>query len=240
MTRNNKSTFILFSFSILLSLALYSCRGLFYNTQTCYQSNLTLKPYDAIIVPGIQFENGNWNYIMKGRVLWSVYLYNQGITKNIIYSGSAVYSPYTEAKIMALYAEKLGVHPEHIFVEPRAEHSTENIFYSCLIAKKNGFTRVAVATDRFQSRTLADFLPKIKRKTGIDIKSLPLQDDLMRTVSHHDPVINYELAKVDSFVSIVERESKLKRFFGTMGFHIDYDEAKDVFQPEAEKPRSTK
>ena len=160
---------------------------------------------------------------MKGRVIWSVYLYQHGYTKNIIYSGSAVYSPYTEAKIMALYAEKLGVKPENIFVEPNAEHSTENVYYSCLIAKKNGFTKVALATDRFQSRTLADFLPKIKRKLRIDIKSLPMQDDLMTTMPHQDVEINYHLAKVDSFVSIVDRESKLKRLWGTLGKNIKYE-----------------
>lgn len=202
---------------------LISCRGMFFNLHKCYTDNLRLAPYDAVIVPGVPFENGNWSYIMKGRVLWSVYLYRNGFTKNIIYSGSAVYSPYTEAKIMALYAEKLGVKPENIFLEPRAEHSTENVYYGALVARKQGFQKVALATDRFQSRTLADFLPKVRRKTHMDIKSLPMQDELMATISHDDPVIEYNLAHVDSFVSIVERESKLKRFWGTMGKNISYE-----------------
>ena len=183
-----------------------------------------MAPYDALIVPGIPFENDNWNYVMKSRVLWSVYLYNQGYAKNIIYSGSAVYSPYVEAKIMAMYAEKLGVPREHIFIEPTAEHSTENVYYSTLIAKRKGFKKVAIATDRFQSRTLADFLPKVRRKTHIDVKSLPIQDQWLDTMRQGDPQINYELAKVDSFVSIVNRESKLKRFWGTLGKHIRYEE----------------
>jgi len=199
------------------------CRGMFFNNESTYKKNIDLAPYDALIVPGIPFDNKNWSFIMKSRVLWSVYLYKQGHVKNIIYSGSAVYTPYVEAKIMALYAEKMGVPAEHVFVEPTAEHSTENVYYSTLIAKKKGFKKVAIATDRFQSRTLADFLPKVRRKTKIDIKSLPIQDQWLDTMQSADPQIDYNLAKVDNFVSIVDRESKFKRFWGTMGFHIKYE-----------------
>ena len=230
--------FLIGIFSVLIILGA-GCRGMFFDLERTYNKNLRTVPYDALIVPGIPFENNNWNYVMKSRVLWSVYLYRQGFVKNIIYSGSAVYSPYVEAKIMALYAEKLGVPPEHIFVESTAEHSTENVYYSCLIAKKAGFKTVAVATDKFQSRTLADFLPKVKRKTDIDIKSLPIQDAWLDTMQANDPQIDYNLAKVDSFVSIVDRESKLKRFWGTMGLNIKYEKEEKPESQRSEKTNST-
>ena len=150
---------------------LLSCRGLFFNVENAYKRNLEYAPYDALIVPGIPFENGNWSFLMKSRVMWSVFLYRQGYAKNLIYSGSAVYSPYVEAKVMAMYAEKMGVPKEHIFVEVNAEHSTENVYYSSLIAKKNGFRKIALATDKFQSRSLAEFLPKIRRKTKLEINN---------------------------------------------------------------------
>jgi hypothetical protein len=214
--------------SLLLSAGLVSCRGLFFSNGKTYEKNLKFQPYDAVIVPGIPFENGKWNYIMKSRVLWSVYLYQHGYTKNVIYSGSSVYSPYVEARIMGMYAEKLGVPHEHIFLETRAQHSTENIFYGCMVAKKNNFKKIAIATDRFQSRTLSDYLPKIWRKTHIVVKSIPIQDQLLSEMPQDEPMINYELAHVDSFVSIVERESKWKRFWGTMGKHINYAEINSV------------
>ena len=234
MNNKRRSRLIIFSLIFILPVTLFSCRGMLHNTKKCFDKNVILQPYDAIIVPGVPFEDSSWSYTMKGRVIWSVYLYKHGIAKNIIYSGSAVYSPYTEGKIMAMYAEKLGVKPENIFVEPRAEHSTENVYYSCLIAKKNGFTKVALAIDRFQSRTLSDFLPKIKRKMHIDIRSLPMQDDLMTTMSHQDVSIDYNLAHVDSFVSIIERESKLKRLWGTLGKNIKYEK-----EPKPVKQQST-
>ncbi len=128
---------------------------------------------------------------------------------------------------MALYAEKLGVKPENIFIESKAEHSTENVYYGCLIAKKSGFTKVGLATDRFQSRTLAEFLPKMKRKIGIDVRSLPIQEELLATMPHMDPSIEFELAGVENFVSIIDRESKLKRLWGTLGKNINYEEEKN-------------
>jgi hypothetical protein len=108
------------------------------------------------------------------------------------------------------------------------------VYYSCIIAKQQGFKKVAVATDRFQSRTLADFLPKVRRKTKVDVHSLPMQVDLMFSMTNEDPKIDFQSARVENFVSIVDRESKLKRFWGTMGKHIDYS----VDHPETKKERT--
>jgi len=180
------------------------------------------KTYDAIIVPGLPFEDGEWGDLMKMRVYWSYYLYKKGIAKNIIYSGSAVYSPYVEAKIMALYAEKLGIDPEHIFVEPRAKHSTENLYYSYKIAEKNGFKKVALATDPFQSSFLNFFAKKTALNTEIGF--IPLSFKKMKQIDLHTPEIDPSSAYVENFVSITEQENFATRFRGTMGKQIEYEE----------------
>jgi hypothetical protein len=73
-------------------------------------------PYDVIIVPGIPFEKDkDAGMIMKARVKWASYLVTRGIAKNVIFSGSAVYTPYTESRIMALYAIELGIPAERIY-----------------------------------------------------------------------------------------------------------------------------
>ncbi len=234
MKTTNRFAFLIIAY--LISTTLFSCRGMFYNPSASYKRNIQEQPYDAIIVPGVPFEDSTWSDIMKRRVIWSVYLYKQGLVKNIIYSGSAVYSPYIEGKIMALYAEQLGVNPEHIFIEPKAEHSTENVYYGSLYAKKMGFTKVGLASDKFQSRSLAEFLPTVRRKTGVDVKSLPIQEELMSTMPHDDPAIEYELAAVSNFVSIVDRESKLKRIWGTLGQNIKYEDDRLAGQQEKKLP----
>lgn len=203
---------------LIITFSLNSCKPL----DHYYSKNEKLAPFDAVIVPGVPFNNGNWDTIMKGRVLWSVYLYKQGITKNVIYSGSSVYSPFIEGKIMALYAEQLGVNAKNIFVEPRAEHSTENVYYGYRVAEKQGFKTVALATDRFQSRTLLSYLRKLKRKIDADIKCLPMQEQIVIEMPRHNPAIDSMQAHVNGFASLYERESFWKRLSGTMGKHIKY------------------
>ena len=91
---------------------------------------------------------------MRYRVLWSKFLIDKGYANNVIYSGSAVYSPFVESKIMALYGKELGIPEQNIFTEEKAEHSTENLFYSYEIAKQMGFIKIALATDPFQINNL--------------------------------------------------------------------------------------
>lgn len=177
--------------------------------------------FDAIIVPGIPFENGRWDTIMKARVLWAYILFKNGVTRNIIFSGNAVYSPYNEAKVMGLYAQKLGVPANNIFYETRARHSTENVFYSYLVAKKNNFKVVALATDPFQSALLRSFT---RARFATPIYHLPFVVDSLRKYDHIEPVINPEGAKADDFTSITSEESRLKRLFGTLGNDIEWKE----------------
>ena len=175
-------------------------------------------PYDAIIVPGIPFDSskGKWNSLMKMRVYWSVYLYKQGLAKNIIFSGSAVYTPYVEGKIMALYAEAMGVPREHIFVDSSAEHSTENVYYSYYIARKQGFKRIAIATDPFQSH----FLRNYPKKINVNVQFVPIVFKTLFTLNMLDIEINPQSAYAENFVSLPKRESRSKRFQGTLGNNI--------------------
>jgi hypothetical protein len=177
-------------------------------------------PYDIVIVPGVPLENGKWSYTMKGRVCWSKYLYDKRITKNVIYSGAAVYSPYCEAEIMALYAEKLGIPKEHIFTETRAEHSTENVYYSYKKARNLGFKRIALASDQFQTKMLRRFTRiKVSKQVGL----IPIVSDTLEPITSQmtDPEIDIQKAFKQNFKALPERENFLKRLKGTRGLDID-------------------
>ena len=177
-------------------------------------------PYDLIIVPGVPFENNKWGRTMKGRVYWSKYLFDRGIGKNIMYSGNAVYTPYFEGEIMALYAQAIGIPPKHIFTELKAEHSTENIYYSYQKAKKLGFERIALASDPFQTRLLEGFA---RKKINPEIGILPMVIDTLDKMDPEmiDPKIDFEKAFKPEFVSIIKRENIWKRMKGTRGKNID-------------------
>jgi hypothetical protein len=176
-------------------------------------------PFDAVIVPGVPFDTA-WSDVMKARVLWSHHLFEKGITKNIIYSGSAVYTPFVEARIMALYAMGLGIPQENIFTEEKAEHSTENIFYSYHLAKDLGFDRVALATDPYQNAMLRSF----SKGMELDVAFVPAIFDTIRA---HYPDVNLridpEWARAGGdFVPLPQRESFFKRLRGTMGRNLKY------------------
>jgi uncharacterized SAM-binding protein YcdF (DUF218 family) len=176
--------------------------------------------YDIIIVPGVPLENGKWSYTMKGRVYWSKYLYDRGITKNIMYSGAAVYSPYREGEIMALYAVKIGIPVQHIFTEVLAEHSTENVYYSYKKARKLGFKKIALASDPFQTKMLKRFT---RIKVSPDVGLIPFVLDTLAAMEPKmtDPDIEVQKAFESNFKPLPERENFLKRFKGTRGLDID-------------------
>ncbi len=208
------------------------CIGILLSLTSCVYWQSTCKrllhkaeksePYDAIIIPGVPFDSleGNWSPIMKIRIYWSFFLYKKGIAKNIIYSGSAVYTPYVESKIMGLYARKLGIPQEHIFIESKAEHSTENIYYSYYLGKRAGFKRMAIASDPFQSRLLKSFAKKKKLDLGI----LPMVFDSVETFDLNEPIIiDPSTAYQANFKSIEKRESFWKRLNGTLGKNLKPD-----------------
>jgi uncharacterized SAM-binding protein YcdF (DUF218 family) len=206
-------------FVLVLSFLLSDCSLFVPNSGKLYKRSLKKHPqYDAIIVPGFPFTEPEWEMQSLLRIIWSVHLYKRGITKNIIYSGAAVYTPYVEAKIMKQYAVALGVPEEHVFTEEKAEHSTENVWYSYLLAKQKGFKTIALASDPFQTRLLYRF---VKRRTK-GVEFLPAILDTVRTLSHATPPIEYKHLKLENFVPITERQSKWQRLKGTRGKLINF------------------
>ena len=187
-----------------------------------YITNIKDKPFDVIIVPGVPYNEKKWSSVMRLRILWSKFLFEKGYTKNIIYSGGPVHSHYIESKIMGLYAQALGIPKENIFTEERAEHSTENVYYSYYLAKAQGFKNIALATDPYQTSNLYSYIKKQK----LEIKLLPLLLDTVLIMDRKEPKINPESARMNdtAFASLKKREGFFKRLRGTMGKNIEYTE----------------
>ncbi len=182
------------------------------------EKSTDVEPYDVIIVPGVPYENSNFKFVLKARMLWSKYLYENKIAKNIIYSGSSVYSPFVEGKIMRIYADSLEIPAEHTFSETQAEHSTENIYYSVLMAKKLGFKKIAVATDQYQRLLIARYI----KNNFPEVVIIPINYNKIHVMKTSLPEINSSSAYKQNFVSLVTRESRLKRWKGTLGMNINY------------------
>lgn len=181
-----------------------------------YRQAAANAPYDVIIVPGVPFDGKQWDLKMKGRVIWANYLLKQGIAKNVIFSGAAVYTPYIEARVMALYAQALGLPPTCIYTEEKAEHSTENLYYSYVMAQKMGFTRIALATDPYQSNMLKAFI----RKHELRVARIPFRIRILMKIDDVNPAIDASPAKAEPFKPITETQSRRYRRNGTRGKNI--------------------
>jgi hypothetical protein len=175
-----------------------------------------LEPFDVIIVPGVPYDDENWALVFKARMLWAKYLFDKKITKNIIFSGSAVYSPFVEGKIMRIYADSMRIPSQHTFAETQAEHSTENLHYSVKLAIKHGFHRIALATDQYQALMLKHFV----KKNYPQVTILPIRYSKIDLVTAPWPAIDPSPAYVRNFVSIVKREKRMERWKGTIGMNI--------------------
>jgi uncharacterized SAM-binding protein YcdF (DUF218 family) len=202
-------------------ILLNSCSFSAKTTERYYKKALT-QSYDMIAVPSVPFKEAGWDSTMKARVYWAKHLYDKGIAKNIMFSGSSVGSPYFEGEIMGLYAIAIGIPKENVYCETKAEHSTENLYYVYLKSKKLGFTHIALATDPFQAKQLRRFARvRIGENTGI----IPIVFDTLRKIQPTmiDPKIDYAQAFDSNYVSLKSRESFWKRLRGTMGKNIDYN-----------------
>jgi len=173
--------------------------------------------YDAVIVPGFPFEDGQGRMTIfhRMRLFWAYHLYTTGETRNIIVSGGAVHSPYVEAEVMAIHLREMGVNPRNIYIENRAEHSTENVFYSLEVARNAGFTKVAVATDPMHSRMISFLL----RKHDLGVQYLPADIVMVARMywRRFDRTVDASPALINNFVPLKEREDRTQRMRGTKG-----------------------
>ena len=203
---------------LTLFTVLESCRTIYFSPTRLLAEAISKEPYDAIIVPGYPYTGERFNKRANARVLWSYYLVEQGVARHVIYTGSAVYTEYTEAKIMALYGECLGIPSNQILLEEQAEFSAENLYYSVRLAKQNGFKRIALATDERQTAKLIHFINKYR----LEVDLIPIVDQCIMEAQQYFGHVDPGLAQVGDFVSIIERYSMLDRLRGNRGKRVDF------------------
>jgi len=223
-----------FHLFLIVCLVLAHCSFQHYASKSFKEAKKKI-PFDVVIVPGVPFEADSSSIIYKARILWAKHLYDSGYTKNIIFSGSAVYTPYYESRTMKLYAMALGVPEDHIFTEEKAEHSSENIYYGWKLAHKLGFNKIALATDPYQSGMLRGII----RKYTPGVMSLPIQFEKINARSKTLPSIDASSAKVTPFVALPNREGFWERFRGTLGKRVK-EEAKAERREEKQMKTSQK
>jgi len=208
-------------FIALIGIITLSGCNAYYNTfytdpSKCFVNACSKKPYDVIIVPGFPHDSGKVNMVLSQRIKWAYYLYKNGYTKNIIFSGAAVHSPYIEAKAMKLIALQTGIDSTHMFTETKAKHTTENLYYSCIMANNLGFKSIAFASEPAQ----CSFMKPFKRKLKLKLDFLPVVIDSVLKLNMILHPIDESSAFVPNFVALKEKEGLLKSLRGTRGHQV--------------------
>ena len=201
---------------ILLSSCKALYKGFYTDPTTCFKIAYSKKSYDVVIVPGFPHDSGTVNGILNERVRWANYLYKNGYAKNIMFSGSAVHTPYVEAKIMRLLALQSGIKDEHIFIETKAEHSTENLYYSYVLANELGFNSIGFATQPAQS----SFMKHYKRKFKLTLDFIPVVTDSLYSITNPLKPFDESSAFVPNFICLKKRENVIKSLLGTSGQRV--------------------
>lgn len=171
---------------------------------SAYKRAMKHSPYDVVIVPGFPYHYPSKDSILLNlRLYWAKELYDKGITRNIIFSGAAVHTPYGEGAIMKTMADALGIPKEHTFVEDKAQHTTSNAKLGKKMARSLGFKKIAAATDPFQfsyMRVLMWF-----SAPGVPILTFPPDTPSIQKYLKPLPVVNEESGFVRNFVPLEGR-----------------------------------
>lgn len=137
-------------------------------------------------------------------MLWSKSLFDKGLAKNIIYSGSAVHTPYVEGEIMKAIALQMGLPVSNVYAEVNAQHTTENVDYGLQLAHSLGFQKIAVASDPFQTI----FLKQHIAKHQLPVALLPFDLDSFTAFKKYSfPHIDYRQFLIQHFVPLKERNN---------------------------------
>ena len=109
--------------------------------------NTDAEHFDTLIVLGCPVDpDGKASPEERERVLAGVREFRAGRAKHIIVTGGAVHNQWNEAQAMAGIAERAGLPPEDILIEPQARNTIQNIFYSYKIMQAHGWTSAEVVS----------------------------------------------------------------------------------------------
>ena len=115
--------------------------------ETIPSGNTPQSRFDAIIVLGYPANaDGSPSPIQRERVLEGVREFNAHVAPRLIMTGAAAHNSQVEAAVMARFAERQGVPESAVIVEPRAQNTIQNAFYSVRIMQAHGWQSAEVVS----------------------------------------------------------------------------------------------
>lgn len=116
-------------------------------------------PWDTVIIPGCPTrDDGTLSDCLKERIVWGAHLWESGQTRSFIVSGAPTINRYGEALALAAGLAALSVPAEHIWLEPHARHTDENVYNAMRIIEQHSWRHIAVGTHAGQASGACYFL----------------------------------------------------------------------------------
>ena len=135
---------ILLAVLVIVVLVFAAAIGIY---ETIPRGNTAQPRFDAIIVLGYPANaDGSPSLIQRERVLEGVREYRAHIAPRLIMTGGAAHNSQVEAAVMAHFAERQGVPESAVIVEPQAQNTIQNAFYSVRIMQTHGWQSAEVVS----------------------------------------------------------------------------------------------
>ena len=107
------------------------------------------------------------------RVGQAVALYKQGLADYIIMSGGVSESPDTMAESMKRQARGMGVPEDHIFLEPRSQHTYQHPFLVAPLLCEHRFKSAIIVSSPYHMRRVALLFNRAFKHSGVKLMYCP-------------------------------------------------------------------
>jgi len=104
--------------------------------------------HDVIIIFGCPSrDDGGFSTCQRERVRLAMLFYEARLAPRFIVTGGAVHTEHVEAEALAALLRERGIASQDIYLEPQAQHTDENLYYSTRIMEENGWTSAVVVSE---------------------------------------------------------------------------------------------
>lgn len=123
-------------------------------TYMCWLHTVTLNPgkADALIILGYVSRDGRIHPLLKERLDEACKIFQQYGHENIIVSGGAVGSRYSEADLMKEYLVEKGIPANKVLKEDQSRNTVQNLIYSKRLMELHQLESFIVITSLFHIR----------------------------------------------------------------------------------------
>lgn len=97
-------------------------------------------------------DDGRPGDVMRTRVEKGVALLQAGYAPRIVFQGGAVQNEYLEARVMADYAQGLGIDEQSLYLEENSRDTVQNVEEAMKLMNENGWRNAIVVTSNYHSR----------------------------------------------------------------------------------------